>query len=60
VAQASGVEGGWILLAEIKLAALGDAPEGAASRLHLGAIDGPVLTRQPLPYALPQEDTQSA
>jgi folate-binding protein YgfZ len=60
VAQAAAVDGSWLLLAELKLAALGDAPEGATSTLHLGAIDGPVLTRQPLPYALPQEDIQPA
>jgi folate-binding protein YgfZ len=60
IAQAAAVDGSWLLLAELKLAALGDAPEGAASTLHLGAIDGPVLTRQPLPYALPQEDIQPA
>ncbi len=60
VAHAAAVEGGWLLLAEMKIAALGDAPDVAASTLHLGALDGPLLTRQPLPYALPQEDTQDA
>jgi folate-binding protein YgfZ len=61
VAQAAGVaDGGWLLLAELKLLALGDAPEGGDSRLHLGAIDGPVLTRMDLPYVLPQEENRAA
>jgi folate-binding protein YgfZ len=61
VAQAAGVaDGGWLLLAELKLLALGDAPEGCDSRLHLGAIDGPVLTRMDLPYVLPQEENRAA
>ncbi|MFM2068181.1 MAG: hypothetical protein RLZZ584_3090, partial [Pseudomonadota bacterium] len=62
VAQAAAVDGGgWLLLAELKLAALGEAPEGVAtSSLHLGTADGPALTRLPLPYALPQEDNPPA
>jgi folate-binding protein YgfZ len=61
VAQAAVLEtSGWLLLAELKLAALGDTPDGGAGSLHLGAADGPALTRLPLPYALPQEDNQPA
>ena len=37
-------QGGQLLLAEVKLAALEDGS------LHLGAADGPLLQRQALPY----------
>ncbi len=46
--------GGWSVLAEVKLAAL----EGG--RLHLGAAEGPVLTRRELPYAVPLESASAA
>ena len=39
--------GGYDAIAEVKLAAL----DGGS--LHLGATDGPLLERLPLPYALP-------
>jgi folate-binding protein YgfZ len=60
VAQAAAVDGGWLLMAELKIAALGDRPEAGASTLHLGRLDGPVLVRRALPYALPQEDQPAA
>jgi len=41
--------GGSSALVEIKLAAL------AAGSLHLGAADGPLLTRSALPYAIPTD-----
>lgn len=41
--------GGHVLLAEVKLAALD------AGSLHLGAADGPLLSRRALPYAVPLE-----
>jgi hypothetical protein len=43
------VDGGMSLLAEVKLS----ASQGAA--LHAGAVDGPALTRIPLPYELPSD-----
>jgi hypothetical protein len=48
-AAADPLGGGWRLIAELKIAATD------TGSLHLGAADGPVLTRLPLPYALPQE-----
>lgn len=42
------------LLAEVKLAAL---DQGS---LHLGAADGPLLQRRPLPYAVPVDTAQAA
>ncbi len=51
---APNLRGGASVLAEVKLAAL---PAGS---LHLGAPDGPVLTRQALPYALPLEPDEAA
>jgi hypothetical protein len=47
-------------MAELKIAALGDTPEPGASTLHLGRLDGPLLVRRALPYALPQEETPAA
>ncbi|HET8869497.1 MAG TPA: folate-binding protein [Aquabacterium sp.] len=44
--------GGWSALAELKLQAL-DAT------LHVGAIDGPVLSQGQLPYALPATDADA-
>jgi hypothetical protein len=49
VARAAADGHGTALLAEVKLASLADGT------LHLGAPDGPVLVRQPLPYAVPQD-----
>ncbi len=43
--------GGHDVIAEIKLAAL------ESGSLHLGAPDGPLLERQPLPYPLPSDAT---
>ncbi|MEY4747956.1 MAG: hypothetical protein RIQ60_170 [Pseudomonadota bacterium] len=62
VAQAAPVGNGGaaLLLAELKLAALGAAPDGGPSTLHLGSAHGPLLQRLPLPYALPQEDQAPA
>jgi folate-binding protein YgfZ len=51
---------GWLLLAEMKLAALGDVPDGGPSTLHLGSRQGPTLRRLPLPYTLPQEEQAAA
>ena len=48
-AAPAGVGRGWRLLAELKIAAV----EGG--RLHLGAVDGPLLDLLPLPYPLPHE-----
>jgi folate-binding protein YgfZ len=42
------------LLVEVKLAAL------AEGSLHLASVDGPVLTRQALPYAVPLEAAEAA
>lgn len=39
--------GGWVLLAEVKLAALEGSP------LHLGSLDGPILCQKSLPYEVP-------
>ena len=46
--------GGSATLVELKLSAL----EGGA--LHLGTIDGPMLSRTALPYALPSESELQA
>jgi folate-binding protein YgfZ len=46
--------GGSRVLAEVKLAAL---DQGS---LHLGAIDGPVLTRRDLPYPVPMDSAAAA
>lgn len=46
--------GGSSLLAEVKLAALDNG------RLHLGAPDGPALSRRELPYAVPLESASAA
>jgi tRNA-modifying protein YgfZ len=46
--------GGSRILAEVKLAALD------SGSLHLGAADGPVLTRRELPYAVPLESAAPA
>ncbi len=50
-AAARGDGAGSVLLAEVKLAAL---PEGS---LHLGAADGPALTRSAMPYDIPLDVT---
>jgi folate-binding protein YgfZ len=44
-------EGGFSLLAEVKLAALADG----VSRLHLGSAAGPALALRELPYLVPRE-----
>ena len=49
VANAASWQGRHLLLAEVKLAAL----DGGT--LHLGAADGPPLTRADMPYAVPLE-----
>ncbi len=49
VANAASWQGRHLLLAEVKIAAL----EGGT--LHLGAADGPPLTRADMPYAVPLE-----
>jgi tRNA-modifying protein YgfZ len=49
VANAASWSGRHLLLAEVKLAAL----DGGT--LHLGAADGPLLTRADMPYAVPLE-----
>ncbi len=49
VNAAAAPNGGFDLLAEIKLAAL------ESGTVHLGAADGQALSFQPLPYALPSE-----
>ncbi len=49
VANAASWQGRHLLLAEVKLAAL----DGGT--LHLGAADGPLLTRAEMPYAVPLE-----
>ncbi len=49
VANAASCNGKHLLLAEVKLAAL----DGGT--LHLGAADGPMLTRADMPYAVPLE-----
>lgn len=51
VANAASWQGRHLLLAEVKIAAL----EGGT--LHLGAADGPQLTRADMPYAVPLEAT---
>jgi hypothetical protein len=43
--------GGFSLLAEVKLASVGDS----ALQLHLGRADGPALSMRELPYAVPRE-----
>ena len=47
-------EGGYLCLVELKLAISADA------QLHVGAIDGPVLSVEGLPYALPDLDITPA
>jgi len=54
VNAAAAPDGGARLLVEVKLAALD------GGRLHLGAPDGPVLTRQDLPYPVPRESAPAA
>jgi tRNA-modifying protein YgfZ len=49
VANAASWQGRHLLLAEVKIAALG------GGSLHLGAADGPPLTRTDMPYAVPLE-----
>jgi tRNA-modifying protein YgfZ len=49
VANAATLDGRHLVLAEVKLAAL----EGGS--LHLGAADGPLLTRAAMPYDVPLE-----
>lgn len=49
VNAAAAPQGGVDVLAETKLAAL------ESGTVHLGAVDGPLLVFQPLPYALPSE-----
>jgi tRNA-modifying protein YgfZ len=49
VANAASWNGQHLLLAEVKLAALG------GGTLHLGSADGPLLTRADMPYAVPLE-----
>jgi tRNA-modifying protein YgfZ len=49
VANAASWRGRHLLLAEVKIAALDDGT------LHLGAADGPQLTRADMPYAVPLE-----
>lgn len=49
-AAAAAPGGGWDALVELKTSAL----EGG--RLHLGAVDGPVLSVLPLPYAIPDSE----
>jgi folate-binding protein YgfZ len=49
VANAASWQGRHLVLAEVKLAALG------AGTLHLGAADGPPLQRADMPYAVPLE-----
>ena len=43
-----------VALVEVKLAALGDGT------LHLGTVDGPLMTQRELPYALPSDATLPA
>ncbi len=50
----AGNGGGGHALAEVKLALLDHGS------WHLGAANGPLLTREPLPYALPQAEAESA
>lgn len=49
VANAASWQGRHLLLAEVKIAALG------GGSLHLGAADGPLLARADMPYAVPLE-----
>ena len=49
IAQAASVAGAHVAIAELQLAALD------AGRLHLGAVDGPVLQRLALPYPLRED-----
>ncbi len=51
VVNAASWQGRHLLLAEVKLAAQGDGT------LHLGAADGPQLSRADMPYAVPLEAT---
>ncbi len=54
VANAAALNGRSSLLAEVKLAALGNGS------LHLGTADGPVLQRLPLPYDVPTDTSSDA